>query len=80
MSNKVFSSRVAGIPCVVSVSTYRKVKGSYSMQAESDWDYYGYEDIEFEILDRRGRPAEWLERKMSPDDKIRIEEHIRSLH
>jgi hypothetical protein len=36
-------------------------------------DYYGYRDAEWEVLDRRGRPAAWLERKLTDADCQRIE-------
>ena len=61
-------SRVAGIPCIIGVTHYECVKGSYSYHAASDWDYHGYTECEFEVLDRRGRKAAWLERKL--DDKM----------
>jgi hypothetical protein len=39
-------------------------------------DYRGYTECEFDILDRRGRPAFWLERKASDEDRQRIEQEI----
>lgn len=30
------------------------------------------EDIEYQILDRRGRPAPWLAKKLTQDDDIRL--------
>ena len=61
-------TRVAGIPCVIGVVDYISVVGSYCQNAASDWDYHGYTECEFEVLDRRGRKAPWLERKLT--DKI----------
>ena len=55
--------RIQGIPCLLGVVDYSKVKGSYSYNADSDWDYHGYIDCDYEILDRKGYPAAWLERK-----------------
>lgn len=72
----MLESRVAGIPCLIEVTTLNVVKGSYSHNAASDWDYYGYNEVEFNVLDRRGRPAPWLERKLTPADKQRIENEI----
>jgi len=40
----------------------------------SDWDYYGYTDMDFTVLDRKGYKAPWLERKMTSEDVIRIQE------
>lgn len=57
---------VAGIPALLRVDTYTVVKGSHSRSAPSDWDYYGYTEVEYTVCDRRGRPAPWLERKITP--------------
>ena len=61
-------TRVAGIPCIVGVTYFESVRGSYNYHAASDMDYHGYTECEFEVLDRRGRKAPWLERKLT--DKI----------
>lgn len=68
--------RVAGIPCLIGVTHYESVRGSYSYNAPSDYDYYGYTESEWEILDRRGRPAPWLARKATAEDNTSIEEAI----
>jgi hypothetical protein len=68
-------TRVAGIPCQIGVESYfhqRPDRGSW----ESDWDYHGYTQTDWLILDRQGRPAPWLERKMTERDKDRIESEI----
>ncbi len=74
--------RVQGIPCIAEVTTYENVRGSFRHDAPSDWDYHGYVEIEFNLLDRKGYPALWLERKMTRDDRSDIEEiiikHMRS--
>ena len=67
-------SRVAGIPCLIEVTHYFNEPGSAS--ACNPWDYYGYTEIEFNVLDRRGRRAEWLERKLTRKDEERIENEI----
>lgn len=69
-------SRVAGIPCIIGVTEYECVKGSHSYHAASDWDYHGYTECGFEVCDRRGRPAPWLERKLTDKDSSRIESEI----
>lgn len=69
-------SRVAGIPCIIGVTYFDSVEGSYSYHAASDWDYHGYTECEFEVCDRRGRKAPWLERKLSDEDTSRIEREI----
>jgi len=69
-------SRVAGIPCLIGITHYESVAGSYSYNAASDMDYYGYNDAEWEVLDRRGRKAAWLERKLTARDHDRINAEI----
>jgi hypothetical protein len=68
--------RVAGIPCLIGVIEYNRVRGSYSYHADSDWDYYGYTECEWDILDRRGRLAPWLERKVTDKDTASIKDAI----
>jgi len=69
-------TRIAGIPCLVEANVYVQ-SGSYSRCAASDWDYYGWVEVEdMVVLDRRGRPAPWLERKMTNEDIVRIEREL----
>jgi hypothetical protein len=69
-------STVAGIPCIIGVTEYDSVVGSYSYHAASDLDYYGYTECDWEVLDRKGYPAGWLERKMTSSDSERINNEI----
>lgn len=74
MEGRLIEARVAGIPCTVRVDTCTIVgpwKGPASSAPSAD-DYYGYEEIEFTVCDRRGRPAPWLEKKMSRKDEDEI--------
>lgn len=69
-------SRVAGIPCIIGVTHFECVKGSYSYHAASDLDFHGYTECEFDVLDCRGRKAAWLERKLDDDMIQEIESEI----
>ena len=71
---------VAGIPCRAVVHHIEIVKGSYSYNAASDVDYHGYQEIDWELCDRRGYTAPWLQRKLTPDDISRIECEILEAH
>ena len=67
-------TRVAGIPCLVHITDYSfqaPHRGS-AWSCESDQDFYGWEEIHYEILDRRGRPAPWLARKATDVDDTDI--------
>jgi hypothetical protein len=70
-------TRVAGIPCLIGVVDYFSVAGSYCQNAASDWDYHGYSEINWVVLDSRGRPAPWLEKKLTPALMDRVEQEIR---
>jgi len=65
-------TRVAGIPCIVAVEEY--FEGSFNYNAASDVDYYG--SCSWVVLDRRGRPAPWLERKLDRDECRRIDAEV----
>ena len=69
-------SHVSGIPCLIDVTFCQVVPGSFSWSAVSDVDYYGHEEISFDVLDRKGRRADWLEKKMTDNDRTRIEMEI----
>lgn len=76
--NMEIKTSVAGIPCIARVTHYFRQAphrgGAHT--CDSDLDYYGYTECEFDILDRRGRPAPWLERKATDADCERIEQEI----
>lgn len=73
-----FESRVAGIPCRVKVTYYvpplpMQITGPGFGDAEPPQR----EDWEFEILDSKGRRAEWLQRKLTVEDEWRLLEEYR---
>lgn len=45
---------------------------------DSDWDYYGYTEIEYDILDRKGYYANWLIKKLTSNDEEAIEEVVKA--
>lgn len=71
-----FASRIAGIPCLIEVTHYlhQEAMGRW---ASNDADARGYTECEFTVLDRNGRPAAWLERKVSDADRTRIVQELR---
>lgn len=66
-------TRIDGIPCLVDAVYFRQKPNRF---ADSDHDYMGYEEIEYTVLDLRGKPAAWLERKITEQDDARICEEI----
>lgn len=72
-------THIAGIPCQVEV-THFFIQKPMGPSADSDWDCYGYTSIDFDVLDRKGYKAPWLEKKMTQADVDRIETEIREAH
>ncbi len=70
------NTRIAGIPCLVRVTHFHRVQGSYSYNAASDMDYHGYTESDWEVCDLRGRKADWLAQKLTSKDVERIESEI----
>ena len=73
--NDTLKAKIQGIPCQVRVLqfSHQKPLGPW---CDSDWDCYGYTEIDFEVLDRRGYSAPWLTKKMTQDDVRNIEMEI----
>ena len=70
--------RIAGIPAQVEITRYKVIPPDHRTWA-SDIDFYGSTELEFNILDRKGRPAPWLERKLSVAALEALELEITSL-
>ena len=71
----MIETRIQGIPCLVEMTSgsYQKPYSGSAYNCETDWDYYGgWSDVEYQVYDRRGRPAPWLEKKISPKDDQEI--------
>lgn len=68
-----FKTRVAGIPCLCEVTHYaEEVPMRITGSGFGDADPPEYEEFEYQIRDRRGRLAPWLERKLTEDDDLRL--------
>lgn len=69
-------THVCGIPCLVDYRVYGKYMPA-RIHADPDDCYEAqYPEIEFTILDRRGRPAPWLSKKLTAPEIERIENEI----
>lgn len=68
--------KICGMPALVRVEHFLDVKGSFSHNAPSDMDYRGYVEVGFTVCDHRGRPAPWLERKLSKDAYADLESEV----
>lgn len=68
-----FPFRVCGIPCIVSVLDWEPYDpGQISGPPERCYPPEGGW-VEFELLDQKGRKAEWLERKMGAGEREDVE-------
>ena len=69
----IFTTKISGIPCLCEVTFHQeaepmRITGSGFGDAEPPV----LEDIEYKILDRKGRPAPWLAKKLTQDDDYRL--------
>ena len=68
---------VQGIPCQVEILSYSPGCGmAITGSGFGDAEPPEPEEVEFQLRDRRGYRAEWLERKMTPGDREAIERLI----
>ena len=67
--------RVHGIPCQIHIIFFEKVEPFRNQDSREDW--LGGEEMEWELEDRQGYKAPWLERKLGQRDRDEIETTIR---
>ena len=65
-------TRIANIPCKVEITRYYKYRAATIWGHPDGWAPGEPEEISFQVLDRRGRVAPWLEEKLTEDDRKRI--------
>lgn len=69
----IFQTRIAGIPCQIEVTHYTPALPMRLYGAGfGDAHPPEPEEFEFVVLDRSGRPADWLAAKLRPADEARI--------
>lgn len=68
----IISTHVQGIPCQVKVTYHTPYRPARTYGPPEHCYPEEPGDLDFDVLDRRGRPAPWLERKLTPDDEERI--------
>jgi hypothetical protein len=73
--SNVIETTISGIPCRIGITHYY-VQKPMGMWADSADDCYGYTDLEYDILDRKGYQADWLARKLTSQDEDRISEEV----
>jgi len=74
MYHEIIETTVCGIPAQIGVVHFMEVKPSF--RGDSDLDYYGYSECDWDVLDRKGYKAPWLEKKLTDKERDRIEDKI----
>ena len=71
-----FDSTIQGIPCQIVVTHFEHTPPwrGHPHECPSDLDYYGYTELEYNVLDRKGYKASWLEAKITDEDDARIQQ------
>ena len=70
------ASTVAGIPCLIDYQVYGKYVPAKTDADPNSCYEAEYPDVDFTVLDRKGYPAPWLEKKLTDDETNRIEHEI----
>jgi len=64
----MFNSRICGIPCQIKVTSYSPAVAGRTWGRYEDCYPDEPEEFDFDVYDRRGRRAKWLERKIRDED------------
>lgn len=76
---ELYPVTVAGIPAFADVTRYHHQepwRGS-AHACPSDLDYYGFTELEFDLYDRKGYRAKWLEAKCIGKELEKVEEMLK---
>lgn len=71
-----FNSTCCGIPCIIRVTSWEGYQPAIIRADPGNSHPPEGGEGEWEILDRRGRPAPWLEKKLTDKERSRISEEI----
>ena len=72
------NTKISGIPCQVEVTRFYKYRAATIWGHPDGWAPSEPDEISFQVLDRRGRVAPWLEEKLDEQDRRRIEDELRA--
>lgn len=73
----IFPISINGIPCQCEVLSYQKaVPMRICGSGMGDCDPPEPEEFEFQLLDRKGYPAPWLEKKLTPQLEQEVFHHF----
>lgn len=75
-------TNIGGIDCAIAIYEYEIIKpwaGSI-LDCPSDVDYYGYEDIEYGVIDEQGNELPEMEAQITDEIDKRIREQIKEFY
>ena len=75
MYKTIIDFKIAGIPCKIGLIHYLNIKGD--PKACNPDDFYGYTELDYDVLTVRGKKADWLIKKMTDADELAIEEAVK---
>lgn len=68
---------IDGISALAGVTFYKEKKPAISPYlVDSDYDFYGYVEMDYDLLNEDGTPAPWLYSKVTPKIEKDIEHAI----
>ena len=71
-----FESTCCGIPCIIRVTYWEAYLPAIIRADPGDSHPAEGGCGEWEILDRKGKPAPWLEKKLTDKERVRIDEEV----
>ena len=74
----IFSTQVQGIPCQCQVTQFIPARPMKFSRASGDFHPPEGCELTFQILDRKGYRARWLEDKIRPDERERLAEEYQA--
>lgn len=77
-TSDMINAEIAGIPCLIEVTHYYAGRPMIWGNTMADAEPEEPEEIEYDVRDRKGYQAAWLERKLTDEDRERIAELIRA--
>jgi hypothetical protein len=67
-----FTTKVAGIPCICRVTNFTDVISANLDGDPDNWTPEEGGEFEYDILDKKGYKAKWLEKKLTKEDDERL--------
>lgn len=82
MTKDVLELEIQETECLVRIDTYHRQPafGGSPLNCPSADDYYGYEEIEYTVLNEFGEEFPWLEQRMTAEDDEYVLDQISNFY